>query len=80
VKLDPKSPNKKQSYETAQKKICPIPAMSVNVNPSRKSGSDKLLAPQKNKKKEQQHQQAYAKALQYYSQSTGSACKLPKTR
>jgi len=50
VKLDPKSPNKKQSYETIQKKICTIPAMSVNVNPSRKSGSDMLLAPQQTKR------------------------------
>jgi len=80
VKLDPKCSNKKQGYETAQKKVCLIPAMSVNVNPSRKSGSDMLLAPQKNKKKEQQHKQAYGKAHQYFSISTGSACKLPKTR
>jgi len=64
VKLDPKSPNKKQGYETAQKKICPIPAMSVNVNPSRKSGSDMLLAPQKTKENQHPHKQAYGKALQ----------------
>jgi len=62
VKALSEMPNKKQSYETAQKKICPIPAMSVSIGPKRKSSSDTQLAPQKNKKKEQQHKQAYGKA------------------
>ncbi|HAE66628.1 MAG TPA: hypothetical protein DHU90_00875 [Sphingobacterium sp.] len=62
MKLDPKCSNKKQGYETAQKKVCLIPAMSVSIGPKRKSSSDTQLAPQKNKKKEQQHKQAYGKA------------------
>ena len=80
MKLDPKSPNKKQGYETAQKKVCPIPAMLLS---SKATQEIRLLGAggsAENKKKEQQHKQAYGKARKYYSVSKGSSCKLPKTR
>ncbi|HBW80556.1 MAG TPA: hypothetical protein DEF78_10415 [Sphingobacterium sp.] len=79
MKLDPKSPNKKQSYETAQKKICPIPAMPVRFKTIQEIQLLLAGGSAANKKK-QQHKQAHGKALQYFNISTGSDGKLPKTR
>ena len=71
-------PNKKHDYETVQKKICAIPAMSLS---SKATQEIRLLGAggsvEQQTKIQHHDTSAYGEALQYIRISTGSAGKLP---